>query len=56
MKPFSSGRHFARHLRRDTFIFLMPILLTVVAILWFLREDLAATLKYVLVPLFSRSS
>jgi len=39
MKRFSERRHYRRQMLRDTFILVAPIILTVVAILWSLKEQ-----------------
>ena len=50
MKPFSIRRHYAGQLRRDTFILLMPMILTCATILWlFIGEWVARGVVRVLV-------
>jgi len=48
MKPVSYRRHRARQMRRDTFILLTPVFLTLVGMLWFFREEWApSSMKHV---------
>jgi hypothetical protein len=49
MKRFNYRRHYRRQMLRDTFILVAPIILTVVAILWSLKEQwIYSRLRHVL--------
>ena len=44
----SYQRYYARKMRRDTLILLTPIILTVIAILWALKDESSAVREIVL--------